>query len=574
MESYHVFMFPFRWDYFESEKTEEDAEFSERTKLQKFSDLLNDKFWDKGEFKFKDTSDYNEYTYFYDFVREAIYDENPEIDEKSIIAHFSYDIAKGSKYIICIQQEEKNDNEVETKYELDIEEIYLHVYNTGMAILTFRLNNHEYKKIQDILRINEYGRRLYPQFLSCTVDCKEPPSRLKVVKDKFLADSIYLNLNNNYLGKEDFSEFDYEKTPKIDKLQTSPKYIPQFILKLLNEHKFCAKNSIKDQEKMQRIVIDPLIDDRMFVICWHKNDGLINDLQQCRFNSNTNQYEYNYQKSGDWYSYIFVDKKSPSCSHKNMLRELIDEHTYPRFADWGTLYGMSRYSFVCLTSSGEFGEKNIMNHVRTMYYQIVVLCLIQRGSILRFSREVARISNIPTQNNDHHKQSLKEIEQINEAYLKFVNQLYFREVTAQEQGIEIYDQMQKMMRIERDIKDLNREIDELYQYASFLEEKETNARMEKLTVLGAIFLIPTLITSFLGMNIFGDKFSREFEQYASCYSWGLIALLLALAVVTYFSFRKYKLKSKIFKIVLYSLIMLITIIIMIISLYINMGRPL
>ena len=87
-------------------------------------------------------------------------------------------------------------------------------------------------------------------------------------------------------------------------------------------------------------------------------------------------------------------------------------------------------------------------------------------------------------------------------YLRFINQLYFREVTAQEQGIEMYDMMANSMAIERDVKRLDEEIEKLHQRIRLKEDKKTNESLYLLTVLGALFVFPSLITSFFGMNIF------------------------------------------------------------------------
>jgi len=143
-----------------------------------------------------------------------------------------------------------------------------------------------------------------------------------------------------------------------------------------------------------------------------------------------------------------------------------------------------------------------MGHMKTMYYQMVVLSLMQRASILRFSGEVTAISEL-----DDEDTQLKEIKHINKAYLKFINSMYFREVTAQEQGIELYDMIQEHMRIERDVKDLNREIDELYQFAKLLEDEKERNKTNKHTWLATIFLPAMLISGILGMNIWEEGMS-------------------------------------------------------------------
>lgn len=156
--SYHIFLFPFRWDYFEDANKE--YSFAERTNLENFRNLLKDENWEKNKkYELEKSQDYNEYTYFYPFVRKAVFDT----DEKNkILNHYSYNLNGDEKYIIKIK-----DGNI---YELDLENIYLHVYSTGVALLSYHLQNFKYKHLDDILKINDFGKRIYPQFLGAKKD--------------------------------------------------------------------------------------------------------------------------------------------------------------------------------------------------------------------------------------------------------------------------------------------------------------------------------------------------------------------------------------------------------------------
>ena len=60
----------------------------------------------------------------------------------------------------------------------------------------------------------------------------------------------------------------------------------------------------------------------------------------------------------------------------------------------------------------------------------------------------------------------------------FLNKLYFKEVTAQDQGIELYNQAMKVMDIEKYMNDLNHEITQLHTYVTMQKEKERNNKLE------------------------------------------------------------------------------------------------
>ena len=84
----------------------------------------------------------------------------------------------------------------------------------------------------------------------------------------------------------------------------------------------------------------------------------------------------------------------------------------------------------------------------------------------------------------------------------FLNRIYFREVTSQIQGIELYTMFQEAMNLEKEVKDLDNEIQELFEYQNMQEQRRLNK-------IASLFLPITLITSFLGMNTFDDGLIPE-----------------------------------------------------------------
>ena len=157
-----------------------------------------------------------------------------------------------------------------------------------------------------------------------------------------------------------------------------------------------------------------------------------------------------------------------------------------------------------LTDNNDFVRQNLLPHIQTMYSQIVILALAQRASILRFSDEVAYVSRLTDKGSN-------KISALYKNYIKFVNKIYFREVTAQEQGIELYDKLLNHMRIKEDIKDMDNEIAELHNYASLMVEEKTTRWLTAITIIGFLFLAPTFITGFFGMNIFPESFFSAYK---------------------------------------------------------------
>ena len=89
-------------------------------------------------------------------------------------------------------------------------------------------------------------------------------------------------------------------------------------------------------------------------------------------------------------------------------------------------------------------------------------------------------------------------------YIRFINQIYFRSVTTQDQGIELYEMISKQFDTGHQIKALDGEIDELNRYIDLKINDKRNENGELLNKLAAIFLPPSLIVGIFGMNRIGD----------------------------------------------------------------------
>ncbi|KLE02178.1 CorA family divalent cation transporter [Aliarcobacter butzleri] len=428
--SYHTFMFPFIFK-------------------GKFDKKDN---WEYKDFKVEEQRDFNEYIYFYKHVQDAIYNKEEEKSD-SISNYYEYEKQKGT-YTICCKK---------GIFELELDGLSLRIFNTKVAILTFNLKNTKYSDVNSVLAINDFGRRIYPQFLGDNFTCD--------TKNTILSNCITLTLNGEEI-KEDFTRFD-----NIDNLKNTKELnlLPKFIEKLI-------KNNFSKDKKLR-----PIIDDRMFVICWYGNNEFSKKLNSEQYKTNSN-----------WYEYIFVDGDGITIHNKKMQENLVTASTYDRWMDntYGcTLYGMSRYSFVSITNSSDFAKNIFLPHIQTMYFQMFSLLLAYRASIIKFSDKIQNI----TQKKE--KDLIKKADKLYDRYLKFLNKLYFKEITAQDQGIEIYNQAMKVMDIEKYMNDLNHEINQLHSYVSMKEEKTRNEKLDFISKIGAVLLPPSLLAGIFGMNV-------------------------------------------------------------------------
>ena len=447
LHSYHTFMFPFIYD----KETIKES-------------------WLYQEFKTDIVEAYNEKYYFYKHVQDALYNSKDREKESFISKYFEYKDKKGT---FTISTCPKGD------YELELDGISLRIFNTGVAILAFNLKNNTYAELEDVLAINDFGRRIYPQFLG--------ENFTREVKETFLANKITLSFEENEPILENFENYNKERIKEGVKL-------PAYIDNLIGE----------SFENIQYV-----IDDRMFVISQYHNDELVEKMKV--YDELKNQYAY--EENSEWYQYLFIDGNGKNCQSKHMTKKLIADSTYDRWVEWGTLFGISRYSFVVLTGSW-YGENRLLPHTKTMYFQMFSLLLAYRATIIKFADDIQNVTQgIPDNISMGTSKLYKN-------YLDFLNQLYFKEVTAQDQGIELYEQAVKIMKIEVFLKDLDNEISELHEYVEMIEEKERNQRLEKISELGAIVLPPTLLAGIYGTNIL------DFSQTETAMTIGLVSMLL------------------------------------------------
>lgn len=514
-----MFMFPFRWDYM-SNKNCFDTCIDNRLNVEKFINSLDKDKWDKNENAITNNLEYNQYAYFYDNVRDAIYGKKLTDEYKfeckykfrksiyslskktlpkkdlEIVYNYEY-VGKFSEYKIRIKKKDKD----EKHYSLDIKNIKLKIYDTGVAVLSYFLDNYEYKHPEDILNINDYGRRIYPQYYP-----------LDKVQNSFLATELSI-----VLDKEITENFNYD-------IYKEPDRISKTILTLLGDKFKC----IKEEAKKDDIFINPVIDDRMFTICIYRNNVMSKFL--------TNNENDRYLKSDFWYKYIFIDNDSPTCQDDDMFKELLKKSTYTRWKNYKTLFGISRYSFVAIKDKPKEDEDEfLINHFKTLYYEMVLLALTQRASILRFSDEVSKITQLDKD------EALDKTKQLQKHYLWFVNKLSFREVTAQEQGIELYDKLIEMMRIEKDIERLDKEIDEVNSYAAFISNEKTNNLLNIVTFTGIGIAFMTLIATIVGLDkedILGWVLKYQYVPFA-----------IVMCCITFF--KKMANKSKLLKTILW-----------------------
>lgn len=451
--SHHIFMFPFMLK----------TEYSNDLKSKVEEEGWQYKIFDFENNKIEARAKYSEYVYFHNYVKQTLF--NRKSEENNISLYFEKPIPENATLVIDIK-------DVKT-YVLKISHISLRLFDTSVGIMTIELENFDYPSFNDVLIINDFGRRIYPQF----VDEKKG---IEATKDAFLANKIILNFGGDKI-EENFEEKDFI----------------QMEVKVANYIEYLLGKTLKPPN------ITPIIDDRMFVLCWFGDDEFSNKLS-----SKMQTSEYLFEYLDEWYKFIFVDGKNIGIANKIMQKELVKASTYSRWADYGTLFGLSRYSFVCLTDRSDISYNIIRNHMQRMYYQMAILLLAQRASMLKFSNDIANITTRVKQSKNKYIESktFSDVKKLYSSFIRFENMLNFIEVTPQEQGIEMYKMAYRNMGLEEMMNKLRYELDKLHQFVELQYSKESSRNISKLQTI--LSILPVSLASIL-VNYFIPEAYRK-----------------------------------------------------------------
>lgn len=520
--SRHIFIFPFQWDYITKKK---HASYSERTDIKKFDELFSEVSPLKRHYFEIGASEerYNEYTYFHPFARRALFGT----EENTSVYHYELSDTQGT-YNISVKADGGS-----TTYSLQLEKIVVSVFDTGVGTVAYFLRNDKHTSFEDILRINDSGRRIYPQFMA-------KGNRL-AAKDSFLADRIY-----GSLGVLDFDDNFHQFEGEISHKNTflPPDHIRQVFgynkMDRTEDDGYQKFVFHQESERKEIIRISPVMDDRMFFITFYHSPDYAQKLKdKVPFLPREEENIVNKDEDFEdlWFRYLFGDGKYKSVANASVQREDVKRTTYARWSGGGTLFGLTKDSLVGISNENFIGD-----HITTMYYQMATLSLVQRSTILRFSNEIATITQQILDKKTKRKTE-KQVKELYGNYIRFLNETYFREVTPQIQGIEMYDMLQNNMNIRKDAKALDEEMGELFNYTELEEQGVLNKTAN-------LYLPITLLVGFLGINTFVEKgcITRLFNIGDPCPStWGLlggdIITLIVFAICLYFPI-KYHLKNK------------------------------
>jgi hypothetical protein len=258
--SYHTFLYPFLWDNGGAVKMDafrkmlrEGWEQNDMIEKGKLTSVEKPKAWLEGSAPSEEQRlDYQTFQYFNAAARKALFGADGDI-----VHNYTYRPAEThekAKYRIF-----HRDLTVRSApYELDVNYIRLKLFNTGVGILAFEL---EYPMPeggceaarQDVRAINEFGRRIYPEFLP-----KDKKGDGSFSSSGLCASGIELQIGTECL-KDPIQERAEAHLNSKDRIPAQ-----SYLRDPLRKNNFIRQLLFEDGSTT---TVVPAVDDRMFVCC-------------------------------------------------------------------------------------------------------------------------------------------------------------------------------------------------------------------------------------------------------------------------------------------------------------------
>lgn len=437
--------------------------------------------------KFK--RNYGEYIYFHDYVREFLFPRKTSLnsDTQHSVRVFEYKLPEKPQIRLTYSSQEESDHgNVKGQNTLMawIKHIYLHLYPHGIGILSIETcdkatKDHPSQETKtfanddtamtggELLLFNNMFRRLYPAYF----ERRDKDGAFQQVMGNEFPETVTVATSQRTIF-----EYSASKIPKTTflKRNRSGKLIPafsSFIGPLLDG--LFGQNDLP--------AYTPLLDDRMLVFSYIVFPSSLKDSLS--------------QEDRDiFYShFLYVDNPEKGYRYdRSFVMEIMEAATYSRWENYQTKIGFSRYSGVFLY----FGHyDHLYRTFESMYHQMFLLTIYYRVSLIRFADEMAQIARRDpgTAQLKNYEEYLKELRGIHTRFMHFMSICWFKEVTHQDQGIELFQLMRKAFDLDDMYAQVKEEIERADELGELLRQQHIAQFSNRMTIIGIIFAAAALI---------------------------------------------------------------------------------
>lgn len=536
--SYHNFIYPFIWE--DSARKVNKKEIIE-------SYFENNEYWeninrDNEVFSKSDWIKlYSKNEYFHAAFKEAILGYNDKYKcDKSIVAQYEFNkkyISKGAEYIITKSVSENNEFK-KKEYILDVKSISIKIFNTGIAVLILECINYHESNLNDIKKINDYGRRVSLPFIpdeyKYSICADELTLRIHGIdENKYL-----LNVKESF--KDSINQILNQSNFSMKNLSEQSNRVCRWIIELLelgNKGEFLFRC---DGKQTNEINIHSALDERMYVMCMINSDKC-KKIAEENLRNQTDSWWLDWidkEKQEFLYELAFVDAGSCSCQSNLMRKELLKNCVYDRWINYGTVYSVTPQAFICMSS-----DELIITSFCNMYLDMCVLSLVQRASLINFqdialdlSKGLEKIGTVID------TRKIKKLMDLQERFIAFQNQINLQEISSQEQAIELYERFRKVNFVDDLMGALKEQLDALYDATNTNQDYSFNKWALLFTIIALGIDVPTYLFRTDGKLFFMASKWNAFCVFKEIVPHLTIFIITLCAII--YVFHKFNRKNK------------------------------
>jgi hypothetical protein len=181
-------------------------------------------------------------------------------------------------------------------------------------------------------------------------------------------------------------------------------------------------------------------------------------------------------------------------------------HCYDRYWDhsndaFNTRYIFYGVAFTMLTKAGDRPE--LATFFRHQFFQIALIANFHKAALLNLSNRFSvAVERLKVGDYESVRDFKSGVRQNLENFLRFNHRYWFREISNQVQATDFFERFSREMGTDRLFHEVREEAQDINQYLDAERTRKQADNAMRLTVVTACGMVGTIVTGFLGMNLF------------------------------------------------------------------------
>lgn len=223
---------------------------------------------------------------------------------------------------------------------------------------------------------------------------------------------------------------------------------------------------------------------------------------------------------------------------EDFLADFERNNCYDRYWDderpdigMNTRYVFAGLSFAMITKYSD-DRRDLKRHFRHPFYQIGLIAHFHKAALLSFSNRFSRaVERLDVHSVESVKDFKRNVRQALEVFLRFNHRYWFHEISNQVQASDFFMKWRRELGTDHIYREVREEAHDINQYLDNDRMRKQADSTMRLTVVSACGMVGTIVTGFLGMNIFNYADKSEWSKIAVFFAVFIPTTLLALYTV-------------------------------------------